>query len=75
MSHRLGMDKAPEDDSANKKVGLHLMMQGFLLGSLPKAYSHFPGAKFVAYDQALLFTGSERWSARFSRGPFPVTRA
>lgn len=38
-------------------------------------HSYFPVAKLVVYDQALLFTGSERWSARFSKGPFPVTIA
>ncbi|KAG0455597.1 hypothetical protein HPP92_024889 [Vanilla planifolia] len=37
--------------------------------------AHFPGTKLVAYAQALLATGSARWSNRFSIGPFPVTMA
>ncbi len=34
-----------------------------------------PGVKFVAYAQALLVTGSAKWSLKFSNGPLPVTIA
>jgi hypothetical protein len=37
--------------------------------------AHFPGTKLVAKAHALLLSGSAKWSARFSNGPFPVTIA
>uniref|UniRef100_A0A8R7UU06 Uncharacterized protein n=1 Tax=Triticum urartu TaxID=4572 RepID=A0A8R7UU06_TRIUA len=36
---------------------------------------YLPGTKLVANAHALLLTGSVMWSARFSRGPLPVTIA
>ena len=49
----------------------------FSLQSQEKLFetAQLPGTKLVANAQVLLFTGSARWSARFSRGPLPVTMA
>ena len=58
-----------------QKTSIYRRLSSPLLQEKLFGTAQLPGTKLVANAQALLFTGSARWSARFSRGPLPVTMA